>query len=419
MIEHLRNIMDFHTSARSTLGVEWELQLIDKNSRDLRPSAQEVMAELANLPHETSMVHQEMLLNTVELVSKPRQAVRECMADIQAGVDMLEPIVQDLGIILASSGSHPFANPTEQIITPSPRYEKLVQRTQWWGRQMLIFGTHVHVGVEQRNKVLPLLRAMLTRFSHIQALSAASPYWNGELTGYADNRAMIFQQLPTAGIPQQFQTWEQLENYVDSLVRTGIVEQFNEIRWDIRPSPRNGTLEMRMCDAATNLFELGAVTALIQCLVEHYSRRIDDGDDLPTMPQWFVEENKWRAARYGVDAVLIVDESGREEPAKETLVDMIDSLEPVARDLDCLDELRGVARILELGAPYQRQIAVAAAARDEASAALRHHNHLDLGESKHNQRHPIARSHYYAMERIVDYMRAEMLAGVPLSPSCW
>lgn len=383
--------MDFHRSDRSTLGVEWELQLIDQESLDLSQSADEVMSELRSLPEDTSMVHSEMLVNTVELVSQPRKKVRECMRDLDASMQLVRTIAHKRALCLASAGTHPFAHPSDQKVTPSKRYKNLVDRTQWWGRQMLIFGTHVHVGVERREKVLPLLQAMLTRFAQLQALTAASPYWDGALTGYADNRAMMFQQLPTAGIPYSFHTWDQLETYVDDLYTAGIVQEFNEVRWDIRPSPGNGTLEMRMCDAATNIYELAMNVALTQCLVEYFSRLIDAGEPLPTLPAWFLEENKWRAARYGVDAVLIVDDSGRQEPVKETLTALVHQLAPIARELDCEQELMSVLHVLDVGAPYQRHLTVM-------------RNHAD-------DQHP--------MKKIVEYMLAEMEAGHPLDPHTW
>ena len=251
------------------------------------------------------------------------------------------------------------------------RYARLVDRTRLWGHQMLIFGTHVHVGVEHRAKVLPILRALLTRTAHLQCLSASSPFWAGADTGYADNRAMMFQQLPTAGAPHQFDSWEELEAYAGDMVHTGVIEDFTEVRWDVRPSPRLGTIEVRACDAATNLTELAGVAALTQCLVEDFSRRLDRGEELDVLPDWYVAENKWRSARYGMEAILIVDSGGREEPVTETVARMLADLEPVARDLGCSAELAGVQATLDVGASYQRQLAAVGAAGGAHEAAVR------------------------------------------------
>ena len=274
--------LPFASSARSTLGVEWELALIDRDSLDLRQCAEEILQKVGPDPH----VHGEMMLNTIELVSGARRTVSECVEDIALAFDRVLPVTDPLRVDLASAGTHPFADPLVQKVTNAERYARLVDRTRLWGHQMLIFGTHVHVGVEDRAKVLPILKALLTRTAHLQCLSASSPFWAGADTGYADNRAMMFQQLPTAGAPEQFSTWEQLESYTGDLVHTGVIEDFTEIRWDVRPSPRLGTIEIRACDAATNLTELAGIAALTQCLVESFSRTLDRGEDLDAMPDW-------------------------------------------------------------------------------------------------------------------------------------
>ena len=171
---------------------------------------------------------------------------------------------------------------------------------------------------------------------------------------------MLFQQLPTAGLPFQFQTWPEFERFVYDQKKTGIIDHINEIRWDIRPSPRLGTLEVRICDGVSSLRELGALVALTHCLIVDLERRLDIGETLPSMPPWHVQENKWRAARYGLDAVIILDAEGNERLVTDDLSDLLNRLEPVAKSLHCADELAAVADIPRLGASYQRQQRVAA-----------------------------------------------------------
>lgn len=362
-----REPLPFADSPRSTLGVEWELQLIDQDSLDLRQCAAEVLHEVG----EDENIHGEMMLNTVELVSGARRTVAECVQDIAQAYDRLLPVIQPLRVELASAGTHPFADPLVQKVTDSERYERLVDRTRLWGHQMLIFGTHVHVGIEDRDKALPILKALLTRTAHLQCLSASSPFWAGEDTGYADNRAMMFQQLPTAGAPHQLVTWDELEAYAGDMIHTGVIEDFTEVRWDVRPSPRLGTIEVRACDAATNLTELAGIAALTQCMVEDFSRRLDRGEELDAMPDWYVDENKWRSARYGMDAILITDSAGNEELVTDTVRRMLTELEPVAADLGCEAELAGVAATLDAGASYQRQMAAVGAVGGANEAAVR------------------------------------------------
>ncbi len=362
-----REPLPFARSPRSTLGVEWELQLVDRDSLDLRQCAAEILREVG--PDEN--IHGEMMLNTVELVSGARRTVAECVEDIAHAYDRLLPVTQPLRVELASAGTHPFADPLVQKVTDSERYERLVDRTRLWGHQMLIFGTHVHVGIEDRDKALPILKALLTRTAHLQCLSASSPFWAGEDTGYADNRAMMFQQLPTAGAPHQLGTWEELEAYAGDMIHTGVIVDFTEGRWDVRPSPRLGTVEVRACDAATNLTELAGIAALTQCMVEDFSRRLDRGEELDSMPDWYVDENKWRSARYGMGAILITDSAGNEELVTDPVRRMLTELEPVAADLGCEAELAGVAATLDAGASYQRQLAAVGAAGGAHEAAVR------------------------------------------------
>ena len=362
-----RQPLPFAHSERSTLGVEWELQLIDRDSLDLRQCAEEILQKVGPDPH----VHGEMMLNTVELVSGARRSVAECIEDIALAFDRLLPVTERLRVDLTSAGTHPFADPLVQKVTDTERYARLVDRTRLWGHQMLIFGTHVHVGLEDRAKALPILRALLTRTAHLQCLSASSPFWAGLDTGYADNRAMMFQQLPTAGAPHQLETWDELEAYAGDMIHTGVIEDFTEVRWDVRPSPRLGTIEVRACDAATNLTELAGIAALTQCLVESFSRALDRGEELDAMPAWYVDENKWRSARYGMDAILITDSLGNEELVTDTVERMLTDLAPVAADLGCEAELEGVRATLEAGASYQRQLAaVRAGGGNEAAVRL-------------------------------------------------
>ena len=354
--------LPFATSERSTIGIEWELALVDSDSGDLRQVAEYVLDAIAPVgggqhPH----IRQELLLNTVEVVSGVAHTVREAGADLQRNIDLIRTVTDRLRVELMCAGTHPFAQWDNQKVTDKERYSTLIDRTQWWGRQMLIYGVHVHVGIEDRDKVLPISAAMLSYYGHLQALSASSPFWGGKETGYASNRALMFQQLPTAGLPFHFTEWSELEHYVDDLTRTGVIDVFDEIRWDLRPSPKFGTLEVRICDGIPTMAELLSTSALTHCLVEHFSSELDAGRTLPNIPPWFAQENKWRSARYGMDAILILDEHAEEELVTTDLQRLLGTLEPVAERLGCTEELGGIHDIIRGGASYQRQRAVAAA----------------------------------------------------------
>jgi carboxylate-amine ligase len=347
--------IDFAGSPRPTIGVEWEFALVDAQTRDLSNEATAVIAEIGENPR----VHKELLRNTVEVVSGVCDCTAQAMEDLRDTLRPARRIVRDRGMELFCAGTHPFAQWSTQNITDAPRYAELIKRTQWWGRQMLIWGVHVHVGISSAAKVMPIMTSLLQYYPHLLALSASSPWWGGQDTGYASNRAMMFQQLPTAGLPFHFQKWAQFEGFVYDQKKTGIIDHMSEIRWDIRPSPHLGTLEVRVSDGVSNLRELGALVALTHCLVVDLDRRLDAGETLPTMPPWHVQENKWRAARYGLDAVIILDAESNERLVTDDLPDVLNRLEPVAKSLHCVDELASVADIWRLGASYQRQRRVA------------------------------------------------------------
>ncbi|MGW0453727.1 MULTISPECIES: glutamate--cysteine ligase [Gordonia] len=351
--------IEFSGSPTPTLGVEWEFALTDKVSGDLSNSAAELFAEVGRrAPDRAGKVHKELLRNTVELVTGVSTTTREAIDDLSATLDVVRSITDRLGVDLYGAGTHPFAEWSTQLLTEGHRYAELINRTQWWGRQMLIWGVHVHVGIDRRDKVLPILTSLLNYYPHLLALSSSSPMWSGQDTGYASNRAMMFQQLPTAGLPFQFQTWHEFEAFVADQKTTGIIDHLNEIRWDIRPSPHLGTIEVRVCDGMTNLVELSAIVALIHCLVVDLDRRLSAGEELPHMAPWLVQENKWRAARYGLEAIVILDSDCDERLVTDDLTVLLKRLEPIAEELGCIDELARVIDIVDHGASYQRQRSV-------------------------------------------------------------
>lgn len=357
-----RMTIAFARSARSTVGIEWELMLADGQTGDLVGRAPEIVPALEEATAlERHTVTQELLTNTIEVTSGVGDTVAAAVDDISDAIDAVREHTDPLGVELMCAGSHPFARWYDQQVTEKTRYEKLIERTQWWGRNMMIWGIHVHVGVEDVDKVFPIIHALTGYIPHLQALSASSPFWAGERTGYASNRSLVFQQLPTTGLPWQLESWAEYEAYIDDMTRTGVIADATEIRWDIRPAAHWGTIEVRACDGMSTLPELAAMAALVQTLVESFSRDLDEGRELPALQPWFVRENKWRAARYGLDARVIVDRDGTQVPVREHLRETLERLEPIAAELKCAKEFAEVSAILQRGASYQRQVAVAEA----------------------------------------------------------
>lgn len=369
----MRVTVEFAASDRSTVGLEWELMLADPATGDLVGRAPELLEVLeANSAEERYTVTGELLTNTIEVTSGIGDSVAHAVDDIANAIAAVRTATDPAGVELLSAGSHPFAQWYDQEVTDKTRYHTLIERTQWWGRNMMIWGIHVHIGIEDQRKVIPIINALSAYLPHLQALSASSPFWAGERTGYASNRALVFQQLPTAGLPWQLQDWAAYEAYLDDMVRTGVMADATEVRWDIRPAPRWGTIEIRACDGLSTLPELAAVAALVQVLVEHLSREIDEGRERATMPSWYHRENKWRAARYGLDARLIVDAAGAQRPVRDHIAEVLDELAPVAVELGCVREFGSISTILSEGASYERQLTIANATGGDLRAVVQH-----------------------------------------------
>lgn len=365
--------LEFAPSARSTVGLEWEIMLADPASGDLVGRAPELLAALeADSADERHTVTGELLTNTIEVTSGIGDSVAHAVDDIANAIAAVRTATDPAGIELLSAGSHPFAQWYDQEVTDKTRYHTLIERTQWWGRNMMIWGIHVHIGVEDQRKVMPIINALSAYLPHLQALSASSPFWAGERTGYASNRALVFQQLPTAGLPWPLRDWSDYESYLDDMVRTGVMADATEVRWDIRPAPRWGTIEIRACDGLSTLPELAAVAALVQVLVEDLSRQIDEGRTLAEMPAWFHRENKWRAARYGLDARVIVDAEGTQRPVRDHVAQLLEDLAPVAVELGCVREFGSIGTILSDGASYERQLTIANATGGDLAAVVQH-----------------------------------------------
>ena len=352
--------IDFTPSERASLGIEWELELVDLDTRQLTAGASQVLRDISgNGTGEHPKAKHELLQSCVEVITGVCSTVAEACADLTCTVAEVQAAAVRYGLGVMCSGSHPITDWSTQQITDDPRYRLLVQRNQLVARQLQIFGVHVHVGIRSPDKAIPIVNALLAYIGHFLALSASSPYWIGADTGLASYRSKVFEALPTAGLPYQLSGWEEFEKYMEVLISTQTIESIREVWWDIRPHPRYGTVELRICDGLPTLTEIGAVAALTQCLVERLDNQLDQGYTLPRPSAWVVRENKWRAARYGLDAWLLVDRGGALQPVRGALLDLVEDLTPVARRLGCVEELLRIPQILDLGGSYQRQRRVA------------------------------------------------------------
>jgi len=344
----------FARSPEPTLGVEWEVALVDRETRDLVPRGAELI-DLANATYPDIHLEKEFLQNTVELVTGICHTVPEAIADLQKSLNAVEEAADKLGVDVWASGGHPFTDFRENPLSDKPSYQEIIARTQYWGKQMLLWGTHVHVGISHEDRVWPIINALMTKYPHLLALSACSPGWEGLDTGYASNRTMLYQQLPTAGMPYQFRDWAEWQSYMRDQAISGVINHTGSMHFDIRPAAKWGTVEVRVSDATSNLRELSVIVALTHCLVVYYDRLIDAAEPLPTLQPWHVAENKWRGARYGMDALVITSRETDEAWVKDELAQMVEELAPIARELGCFNELQLIHEIIDGGAGYERQ----------------------------------------------------------------
>ncbi len=352
----------FRSSERASLGVEWELQLIDLDTRELAPGANEILEQLCpEGAEEHPKAKHELLQSTVEIITGICTTVGEAKADLAGTLAEVAAAAGQRNLGLMCAGTHPFTDWQSQLISPKERYLQLVERMQWMARRMQIFGVHVHVGVRAPEKAIPIVNALCQYIPHFLALSSSSPYWVGCDTGLASARTKIFEGMPTAGLPYQLADWAEFEEYMETLISTKSIESVREVWWDVRPHPDFGTVELRICDGLPTLDEIGAVAALAQCLVEQFDTQLDRGYTLPTPASWVLRENKWRASRYGLDADIVVDDKGTVRPVRQAILDLVEELMPTAKRLGCEAELADERRVLDVGASYQRQRAVAAA----------------------------------------------------------
>jgi carboxylate-amine ligase len=361
--------IEWNSSRGATLGVEWEVQLIDAESKMLRQEAGKLLNDLpvSSDIGEHPQIRHELMQSTLELVTGICHTVSEAKEDLARSITDLQRAAAEHGILLACAGTHPVSDWRDATMAPTQRYAELVEKMQWLARRIQTFGVHVHVGVKDGNKAIPIVNALAAYLPHFLAITASSPFWCGYDTGLASSRSVTFGALPTAGPPSRLTDWKQFEDYMDTLLRAGTIRSIKEVWWDIRPHPDFGTIEIRMFDGVPTLREVGMVTALSQCLVQLFDLQLDRGYTLPSPSSWVVRDNKWRATRYGLDAIVITDETGATAPLRDGLYELLLELEPVASRLGCLDELSVAFEVLEQGASYERQRAVYARTGDLVS----------------------------------------------------
>jgi carboxylate-amine ligase len=341
----------FHGSQRPTLGVEIEVQVVDSaGALTTDTAASKILEQL-----DGKWFKHELLECTIEIITDVCGTVGEASRDVEGKLQEVIQVADEVGYRVLCTGTHPFSAWADQTVSPDPRYHKLIENCQWTARRLLIFGVHTHVGVGSGEEAIAISNSLATFIPHFLALSSSSPFWQGRDTGLASTRSKVFESLPTAGLPYLLENWGDFQRFMRTLIGAGTISTIREVWWDIRPHPSFGTLELRICDGVPTMFELSALVALSQSLVVWLGERYTVGLELPQHRAWTIRENKWRAARYGIDAQIIRDEDGNLVSLRRSIADLVERLEPTAERLGCLDELRHINDIMARGTSATRQ----------------------------------------------------------------
>ena len=324
------NKLKFNGSPNPTLGLELELFTVDSDSLALTNGAPKIL----NHFKDNFFFKEELLQCIVEITTDVCNNVDDLCLDIKPKIDMAIEYANKNNLDLLSMPIHPFSRVADQSVTDNKRYVDFLDRMQWPLRRLLITGIHVHVGVQTGEMAIAVVNGMRRYIPYLIALSANSPYFEGEKTGLASTRTKIFEGLPNTGIPVKLTNYGEFQKLMRTLVRAESISSIREIWWDIRPHPGYGTVEIRVCDSIPDLMNIRDLAALIQALVVGLCNHYDTGTQLPYLDSWIIHENKWRATRYGMEAKLIIDEDGNEEDIKSIIKNTISALEPEINDLN-------------------------------------------------------------------------------------
>jgi len=353
-----------------TLGVEEEYMLLDPVTFDLVQHVETVL-EAAKARAVDERLAPELFQSLVEISTPVCQNTTEVDRELRRLRREVTEVAHENELRVGSAGTHPFSLFERQRITARDRYRNLVDQLQYVARRELIFGLHVHVGVDDPEKAIQVVNALLLHLPELLALSANSPFWRGEPTGLSSSRQMVFAAFPRSGPPPRFRDYADYAQVVGQLEATGCIADYTQIWWDVRLHPRFGTIETRVMDAVTRVEEAVALAAYVQAIVKHYSERYDRGEGLPSYHRILISENKWLASRYGLEAPVMDLVTGRRNrvPVARLVRRTLREIAPHARELGSERELEGVAEILKRGNGADRQLRVFNANHDIVEVA--------------------------------------------------
>lgn len=346
---------NYGSSKEFTIGIEEEFQIVDPQTFSLVSVVEEIFAHAPEdlLPR----IQHELIQAQIEINTGICENVSEARTDITSTRKKIKELVEGRGYLLAATGTHPFSRWQDQKITEKPYYLRLVGELQWWARQNNSFGQHVHVGVGDPEKAIQVINALRSYVPHLLALSSNSPFWQGEATGLKSTRAQIFNgSFLRKGIPPIFANWREYIDFEDTLEQTNCIEERGQIWWDIRPNRTYGTIEMRICDVQMQVEETITLAALTQALVRKLSKMYEEGRELLVEPKGLIDENKWRAMRYGLEGKFIDPARKSESLITDFLKRLLEMLQEETEELGSQKEFAYLENRLSQGTGADRQL---------------------------------------------------------------
>jgi glutamate---cysteine ligase / carboxylate-amine ligase len=355
--------MEHHfTGPPYTLGVEEELMIVDQKSMELVPAVEEMIAAV---PRETEgEVKPELIQSVLEISTDVCRNVGEAAGQLEDLRRRVRETAERKGLTIGSAATHPFAHWEDQRIVKRERYQEIVEMLGFVARQELLFGLHVHVGIDDADKAIHVANGMRVHIPILLALSTNSPFWRGRPTGLKSSRTPIFRLLPRVGIPARFENWAEYSSRLQFMVEAGAVPDYTYLWWDVRPHPNLGTVELRSCDAQTRLEHTIALTALVQAMAKELAEHFEKGFELAPYPAELLDENKWLAARYGMQGELIDLPHSDRIPTADLARRLAERLRPHARELGSDREFEVLDDLIEHGSGADRQLAEYRANRD-------------------------------------------------------
>src|SRR5438094_1257488 len=339
-----------------TLGIEEEFQIVDPRTGELRSHVSEILAEGKTLLGE--QVKPEMIQSMIEVGTGICKDIKEARTDITNLRGLLSGLVRKKGLEIVAAGTHPFSHWQDQKIFENARYELIVEENQMIARSLLTFGLHVHVGIADPDRAIHIMNAVRYMLPHVLALSTSSPFWLGVHTGLKSYRSEVFTRMPRTGIPDHFESDSAFQRYVELLIETGCIDDGKKIYWDVRPHPFFPTLEFRICDIPTRVDDTIAIAALFQAIVAKLDRLIEKNLGFRLYRRALIQENKWRAVRYGLEGKLIDFGKNKEVPVKDLIRELLDFVDDVLDELGSRKEIEHIHTILDRGTSADDQLRV-------------------------------------------------------------